>query len=406
MTSTDPRPELTAPEVQVCPFPYYATLRDEDPVHRLPGSEVYLLTRHADVHAALRRPQVFSSLRPSLAAADPEIAAIEAQGWPTVPTLTNNDPPSHTTYRKLIKTWFTSSAVARREPGIRAVIDDLIDAFAGRGSVEFVDEFADRLPSYVVGDFIGQPRDMAPTFKRWARDITQAVNPSATREEALEYRRSFVDFQHYFAGEIERVRADPGQDFLSFLVTAEVDGEQLSVEALLDLLRVFINGGNETVASLLTNTMYYLLLDPEQLAAVLADHSLIPNAVEETIRLDTPGQWLPRTATDDVEVAGTLIPKGARVLMMLGSANRDAAVFPDPERFDIRRSTAGHLAYGFGIHFCAGAPIARLEARVAFEALLDRLPNIRVAVPLHELEFVAQPILRQLERLPLEFDAR
>jgi cytochrome P450 len=168
---------------------------------------------------------------------------------------------------------------------------------------------------------------------------------------------------------------------------------------------VFVTGGNDTVTSLLSNTMYYLLQNPDQFAEVLADRTLIPAAIEETIRYDTPGQFFIRLLEHgDAVVEGVTIPQGSRVMLLAGSANRDEKVFPDPDRFDIHRSTTPHLAYGHGIHFCLGAPLARLEARMSFELLLQRLANLRSAVPIEEVRFIPQPILRQVESLPLDFD--
>jgi cytochrome P450 len=397
--------DFYSPDVLTCPFPFYRALRESGPVYQLPGTNIYVLSRHRDVLEAFTRPNIFSSHRPPLGGADPEFLAILAHGYRTEPTLTTSDPPAHTAYRKLIKSWFTASAVAAREPGLRDTVNELIDGFAGDGQVEFVGQFAQALPSRIVGDFLGQPWEMAPKIKQWSHDISQAVNPVVPRERALEYTRVSVEFQHYFAADIEKKRANPGDDFLSFLITAKIGGEPLSTEALLDYVRVFVTGGNDTVTSLLSLTMYYLLKNPDQFAEVLADRSLIPAAIEETIRYDAPGQFFIRLLEHgDAVIGDVTIPQGSRVMLLAGAANRDEKVFPDPERFDIHRSTTAHLAYGHGIHFCLGAPIARLEARISFELLLARLANIRSAVPIEEVRFIAQPILRQVESLPIDFD--
>lgn len=406
----EPHPEdfeFDSADVQVCPFPFYDALRKNAPVHQLPGTQIYLLSRHSNVVEAFKRPDLFSSHRPPLGGGEPEFAEILARGYASEPTLTTADPPAHTKYRKLIKGHFTASAIAAREPFLRATVNELIDSFAGTGKVEFVEQFAEALPSRIVGDFLGQPREMAPQLKQWARDIVASVNPVVPREKALEFTHSSVEFQHYFAADIRQKRANPGPDFLSFLATATLDGKPLSMEALLEYVRVFITGGNDTVTSLLSNTMYYLLRHPEQFAEVLADRSLIPNAVEETIRYDTPGQWFTRLLENsDAQVGDVTIPRGSRVILLAGSANRDEEVFPDANRFDIHRNTQGHLAYGHGIHFCLGAPLARLEAKISFELLFERLHNIRLAIPIEDVRFVAQPILRQVESLPLEFRRR
>lgn len=398
--------DLFSAEVQVCPFPFYETLREQAPVYNVPDTNIYLLSQHSDVVQAFKRATVFSSHRPPVGGMDPEFAAVTARGWRAAPTLTTCDPPEHTKYRKLIKGWFSASSVAEREPVYRTNVNELIDAFVDEGRFDFIEQFAEALPVRIVGDFLGQPRELAPQIKEWANAIVKSVNPAVPRDEALGYTRTSVEFQRYFADDIEGKRAKPGSDFLSFLATATLDGEPLSMEELLDYLRVFITGGNDTVTSLLSNTMYYLLRDPEQFAEVLADRSLIPNALEEAIRIDTPGQWFTRLLEQgDVVVDGVTIPQGSRVILIAGSANRDPEVFSDPDRFDIHRDTSGHLAYGHGSHFCLGAPLARLQGRISFELLFERLPKLRLAIPIEDVRYVAQPILRQIESLPLEFDA-
>jgi cytochrome P450 len=391
-------------DVQTCPFPAYRAMRETGPVYRLPGSEVYLITRYEDVLEAFKRPDLFSSHRPSLAS-DPEISAVLAKGYPTEPTLTTQDPPKHTAYRKLIKGWFTASAIAEREPVLRSTVDDIIDEFAGDGRVEFVSQFAEALPMRIVGDFLGQPRSMAPQLKRWAQAIVAAVNPTLPREQAIHYAGVTVEFQQYFVDDIAAKRREPGEDFLSFLVNAELNGAQLSLAELLDYVRVFVTGGNDTVTALLSNTMYQLLAHPDQLQEVIDDRSLIPNALEEGIRYDSPGHFFTRTTENgDVTLGDVTIPQGARVMLVAGSGNRDPEAFPDADRFDIHRNAGGHLAYGHGIHFCLGAPVARLESRIAFERLFERLPNLRLGIPIEDVPIAPQTIIRRVERLPLLFD--
>lgn len=391
-------------EVQTCPFPAYQAMRDSAPVHRLPGTDIYMVLRYQDVLEGFKRPGLFSSHRPALGT-DPEILAVLEQGYRTEPTLTTADPPKHTAYRKLIKGWFTVSAIAEREPTLRRTVDEIIDDFAGDGRVEFVSQFAEALPMRIVGDFLGQPRSMAPQLRLWAQAIVKAVNPALSRDEAMHAAGVAVDFQHYFAEDIAAKRREPGEDFLSFLANAKLDGEPLSLEALLDYVRVFITGGNDTVTALLSNTMYQLLAHPDQLREVIEDPSLIADALEEGIRYDSPGHWFTRTTENsDVTVGDVTIPRGSRVMLVAGSANRDPEMFPDPDTFDIHRNAGGHLAYGHGIHFCLGAPVARLESRIAFERLFARLPGIRLEIPLDQVTMAPQTIIRRIERLPLAFD--
>jgi cytochrome P450 len=399
--------ELGSEEVERCPYPFYAAMRQRCPVYRFPDGSGYFLSKHADVLAALMQPSHFSSHRPTLGQGDPEFEAIAAEGYPEVPTLTTNDPPSHTRYRRLISRSFKRPMIVRMEPHIRAIVNLLIDRFIDDGRAEFVGQFADLLPSYVIADLLGEPREMQPQVKQWAIAITGAVSKIIPRGQALEYKRQFVDFQHHYAAEIERRRADPGDDLISEFVTATgEDDERLSTVEILDILRVIVNGGNETTAALIGNAMYFLLREPEKLAEVCADHTLIPNMLEEAVRLDSPSQWLPRMIEGEpAQVREVRIPVGSRVLMGWASANHDEDVFPDPERFDIHRDTRAHLAFGHGAHFCPGAALARAESRIAFEELFRRLDDIRPAEAIEATRYTAQPIIRHLDRLPIEFTA-
>jgi cytochrome P450 len=399
--------DLGSPEVERCPYPFYAAMRRLCPVYRFPDGSGYFLAKHADVLAALMRPNHFSSHRPTLGQGDPEFEAIAADGYREVPTLTTNDPPAHSRFRRLISRSFKRPLIVRMEPHIRDIVDLLIDRFVDKGRVEFISEFADLLPSYVIADVLGEPREMQPQVKQWAIAITGAVSKIISREQALEYKRQFVEFQHHYAARIEERRAAPGDDLISELVTATGEGDEpLSTEEILDILRVVVNGGNETTAALIGNAMYFLLREPEKLSEVRADTTLIPGMLEEALRLDSPSQWLPRMIEgEDAEVRGVRIPVGSRVLMGWASANHDEDVFPDPERFDIHRDTRNHLAFGHGAHFCPGAALARAESRIAFEELFRRLGDIRPAKPIDDVRYTAQPIIRHIDRLPIEFTA-
>ena len=348
MDATNPDEyDFGSPELQACPHEFYRLLRESAPVYKIPGREAFILSRHADVQHALRTPAEFSSRRRPTGGSDPEIAAIRAQGHQLVPTLTNNDPPSHTKYRKLISGAFTPRATAGREASIRELTNLVIDDFVDDGRVDFVSQFAARLPVYVLADSLGQPRELGDQMRDWAKAVNQSVNPMIPRDQAIEYQRTIIEFLDYFAGEVERARAHPKDDFLTQLATAETDGELLSMEEVLDLLRVFITGGNETMTSLLSGMMFHLLRTG-QYNEVVADRSLLPAAVEESLRYEGSAHWFPRMVErDDVEIGGVHIPPGSQVVIALASANRDDAVFPDADEFDIHRRTSGHLGFRF-----------------------------------------------------------
>ncbi len=401
--------DTSAPDFWADPQPFFASLRAECPAFLLPEDQGYVISRYSDVKSASMRPKVYSSFRPIFGGGDPELEAIQQTGYPIVPTLTNNDPPEHTRFRKLINRAFAPEVVQRLEGSIRDIVNKVVDQFEGRTEVDFVKEFADVVPCYVMADWLGVPREEQPRFKAWSDDIVETimVGPRLSRERQLECKHSYVEFQHYFAAIIEQRRADPGTDAVSHLVTARVGGERpLDVPEILDLLRAFLVAGNDTTANLLGGTMKLLLEHPETLAEVRSDYALIPNLVEESLRYVSPAQWTMRTVHEDDEVGGCPVSKGERARMGWGSSNRDESYFENPDVFDIHRDASAHMAFGHGIHFCIGHQLARAEARIAFEVLFDRLEAFECAIPLHEVRRNPVPGINQLAGLPLRFTYR
>ncbi len=353
-------------EMAQCPYPFYEAVRSACPVYQLPGEQTFFVSKYDDVLDVARRPDDFSSLRPPVEAGDPEFEAIRAKGFHQPPTLTNNDPPDHTRFRKLINRTFSAKAVEAMEPQIEEIVDLLIDDFVNNGTFDFVKQYAMMIPAMVIADVLGVPRDEIPMFKKWADDIQVLVTGFYAREQGLECMESLVAFQHYFAKQAEDRRSNPGDDVLTKLVTTEVSGERpLNTEEILELCRVFLVGGNETTASLLTNTVRLLLDHPDQFEQVRKDRSLIDAAIEESLRVESPAQWLGRRVLKDgVSVGGVDIPNGSRVLVSWASANRDDAVFDRPDDFDItRESEQHHVAFGFANHYCIGVHLARAEVR-------------------------------------------
>lgn len=409
MTATGKHPAdyaFASPEVSACPYPFYAAARDECPVYELPGGIGYLLSRHGDVSDAVTDTEHFSSHRPVFGAGDPEFEEIHAQGYPQVPSLVTNDPPEHTRFKKLVNKGFTPRSITALEPSMHQLVDDLIDGFAGEGTVELMSRFAMPYPTTVIGTALGVPPAEHARFQQWADDIADSVSTYIPRERALECKRGIVEMQHYFADLIEQRRAEPREDLVSDLVTARVGGERpLDVPEILDVIRTFVAGGVESTGSLIGSAMLLLLTHPDQLDQVLADHRLIPRMLEEALRMESPVQFNPRMIEKDgVAVRDVPLPAGSRVLLGWGPANRDPDVFgPDADRFDIHRGDVGrHLAFGHGPHFCIGAALARSEARIAFEHLLTRLRDIRLAAPAEEIRYQGA-FVRRLERLPLRF---
>jgi cytochrome P450 len=271
---------------------------------------------------------------------------------------------------------FTPRIIRSLGPRIREIAQDLLNQVAGHKEFDLVRDLSIPLPVIVIAELLGVEPEHRETFKRWSDDIIRASNRMYTAEEEQRIRQSIAEFRAYFQETIAARRAAPREDLTTALVQAEEEKQALSAWEVLSLLTLLLVAGNETTTNLIGNMMLALLEHPEQLAQVRADPSLIPRAVEETLRYDGPVQGLPRQATEDVELAGTTIPAGALVFPLFASANRDETKFPDPDRFDITRNTDGHLAFGFGIHYCLGAELARLEARITFEELFRRFPSL------------------------------
>ena len=371
---------LVSPEVLECPYPFFERVRNEAPVHQTPLG-FWLVSRYDDVMAVVRDTERFSSnMRNSFTAPPPsdELRAIQAEAYPSVNTLLTNDPPSHTQFRALVNKAFTPKRVAQLEGEIRQIANDLIDRWADTGRVELVSEFAVGLPLTVIADALGVDRADMPAFKRWSDDSVAPLSGLLSPERQLECARSRVEMQRYMAERCRERETDPRDDLLSDLVQARFDsgeraGEQLSMPELLNVIEQLLVAGNETTTKLIAAGMLALLEHPAQMAAVLADRSLIPNLVEEALRYESPVQMLPRVAKVDVEVGGVAVPAGSILMMMYGCANRDDAKYPGAAAFDVTRGNARtHLAFGQGPHFCPGAALARSEARIAFELLFER----------------------------------
>ncbi|MGH8007590.1 MAG: cytochrome P450, partial [Candidatus Binatia bacterium] len=339
------------PEVQANPFPYYTYLRHHAPVYQVPGVGCWAISRYDDVLSALKNPHLFSSSIITAAFAgdlDPFP--------PQTPAIIASDPPDHTRLRKLVNRAFTPRRVAALEQHIREVVDNLLARIPAQGEFDLVKQLSGPLPVIVIAELLGVPPEERDTFKRWADSFVRATSGMVvSAEERAEIRQSLSDFFAYFRKAIAAYRNRPGDNLLSDLVRAEEEHQTLSAEEILSVAAFLILAGSETTANLISNAMLALLAHPEQLAQVRANPALVTSVLEETLRYDGPIQNLFRLATQETEVAGTTIPAGSPVLLLVGSANHDERKFPDPGRFDMMRNTEGHVGFGFGIHFCLGA---------------------------------------------------
>lgn len=334
----------------------YRVLRDEHPVHVSPEG-TYALSRFADVWNGVHDPQTFSSYC--------------AEAEHLMPQMIYMDPPRHTSLRQIVSRAFTPRRVASLEPRVRAVTRALLDDLAPAGRCDLVHRFAAPLPSTVMADLIGVPEEHREEFRSWTEAFLEVTSPADIAERA-------ANIYALFGRLLAERRVAPRDDLMSDLIAAEVDGERLSEEDLLGFCFLLLIAGNDTTTTLIGNGVELLARHPDQRAALVADPSLIPGAVEEMVRIESPTQALPRTTRREVELHGVRIPEGVRLMFLWGAANLDEREFPDPERFDIRRNAPRHLGFGHGVHFCLGSPLARLEGRVAFEELLARIPEYEV----------------------------
>jgi cytochrome P450 len=404
--------------VQRDPVPYYAAMRREQPVCRVGDSDVFFVSRYADVMAALRDTATFSSrfggpsrsLGATSEAERAEINAVMAQGYPVPPTLLTNDPPSHWRYRQLVGRAFTPKRVDAWRPAIEGIVAELIADLEPKGGCEFVAEFAVPLPIRVITAALGVPAERHADVKRWSDDSTVAVGSAVSVERRLSAARGIVEFQHYFAERIEEVRHDPGDDLLSALVHARIDDEAaadtrpLDVPELLGIVQQLLVAGNETTTKLLCDVVRLLCEQPVLIAAVTADATVAPRLVEEALRVAAPVQGMFRRVTRDTELGGTSLPAGATVVLVYASANRDHAEFAEPDAFSLDRPNGrAHLSFGNGIHYCVGAALARVETQIATQRLCARLPTMRLADG-NTLEYEPSFILRGLTRLQVEWD--
>ncbi|MFM7488836.1 MAG: cytochrome P450 [Actinomycetota bacterium] len=404
-----------------CPYPIFSDLRSGGGVAWVESLGAWMITRYDDVRAILRDTERFSSLFPTGPAAggealmngimqlmqEPEMQAVLGsttmqRGRAAV--LLNADPPEHRRQRRLVNPAFRPDRIRGMEPAIRAtterLLDDVCRELSQTGSVEIVSRFAVGLPMTIIALALGVPDDDLATFKRWSDDLVMPVgNHNPSTEQVRGFVLSTKAFNEYFLARVAERRVTPTDDILSDIANAEIDGEELSDDEQLGMLTQFLVAGNETTTKLITNTIRYLAEDPELQARVRTDRSLVETLVEEMLRIEAPVGGLFRQAKVDVEINGTKIPAGDHMWLLFASANRDECKFAQPDRVDLDRSNVKeHLAFGNGEHFCPGAGLARTEARIAIDLLLDRLDDIALA-PGNDFEFEDSFVLRGLKRL-------
>lgn len=392
-----------APEFREDPYPYYAALRELEPVHRTPFG-VYILTRHADAAAVVRDPRLSndeanSELAQAMRATREDPTVVDQFDSVVMLFL---DPPDHTRLRSLVTQAFTPRVVEGLRPRVEALVDELLDEVEAHdnGSMDVVADLAYPLPVVVICELLGVPPSDHETFAGWSRELSASIDPRPLRTVDQEARIGIAaqSFLEYMVTLVEERRRAPRDDLISALIAVEESGDRLSMEELLGTALFLLIAGHETTVNLIGNGTLALLRNPDQLARLRADSDLDKPAVEELLRYDSPVQLTQRITLDDYEVGGVTIPKGQNLVPLLGAANRDPAAFPEPDRLDLGRGDHRHLAFGGGAHFCLGAALARLEGAVALGRLARRFGEIELAGdPVRRSTFT----LRGLERLPV-----
>jgi cytochrome P450 len=356
-------------ELRRDPYPMYQQMRSHSPVlHLPPPFDVWMVFDYDGVKRVLSDHEAFSS------------AVHAPKNW-----FIFYDPPRHTKMRGLISRAFTPRVVANLEPRIRELSRELLDRSVPSGQLDLATDYATPLPMMVISEMIGIPASDWPRFKRWSDMVLRlsytmgGIDPAEAQAAMADFQSVTAEMDHYVGETIRERRARPADDLMTGLVQAEIDGERLTQSEILGFFQLLVVGGQETTANLISNAMLCLLENPRQLALLRKQMELLPSAIEEVLRYRSPLPWLMRTPTQPVELSGQTIPPGALVLPMIGSANRDERHFPAADQFDITRDPNPHIAFGHGVHFCLGATLARMEARIALTDLLARMDQIELA---------------------------
>ncbi|WP_309895905.1 cytochrome P450 [Archangium sp.] len=367
------RLNLLSPDVRANPYPFFAELRRTAPVSQIEPAGMWAVSRYDDALTVLKNPQLFFSSGMAALMTPPWLE----RGNPSVNSILFKDPPQHGRLRALVSRAFNTTALNRLEPRIRDFAASLVKALPTQTEVDFVTTFALPLPARVIGELLGLEPSLHSRFKRWSNDLVSvsAVPPDDLAMQTR-VRQSLEEMEHHMKKVLEDRRRQPREDMVSELLRAQVDGERLTEEELVGFLVLLLSGGLETTMHLLAQAARVFIGEPQVLARLRAEPSLIPAFIEEVLRYEPPIHLTIRQTTQEVELGGARIPRGALVAVLLGSVNHDEAQFPHGDRFDMDRPGPQNLPFGHGIHFCLGAQLARLEARLGLEALLARFGSV------------------------------
>jgi cytochrome P450 len=399
---------LLAPEVRENPYPYYAALRRDSPIHQLvKGAPLYAITRYADVLHILHHPELFSSNALQVAlqgggiGIGPNSGALAGHRLLASPMMIATDPPNHGRLRSLVNRGFTPRRIGALEPRIREIANRCLDEAINGGELELVRGFSIPLPVTVIAEMLGVESDRVDQFKAWSDAFIIGLSGATGQYTPEDVRKAADEMADYFERIAAERRAQPKDDLISVLSQAQ-EGDALSIGELLSFVALLLIAGNETTTNLIGNGIKALLAHPDQFERVMADPAVIPALVDEVLRYDSPIQALPRSNATEVELPSGKVPENSTLLVFYAAANHDEEHFPDAERFDIDRSTQDHVAFSHGIHYCLGASLARLEARVAFETLFSRCRKLELAAD--SIPMLDSAVLRGPKSLPLRIE--
>ncbi|RSS58171.1 cytochrome P450 [Streptomyces sp. WAC07061] len=389
-----------SPDFVSDPYPVYAALRERGPVHHVltpDGEHMWLVVGHEACRTAFTDPRLSRDWRRS---GDVGQIINAEQDHPALAHMLMSDPPDHTRLRRLVAREFTPRRIEALAPRIQQITDELLDAMEANGDrrVDLVEAFAFPLPMTVICELLGVPALDREAFRGWSNEMVARTSAEAEAQ-------AYEEMPRYLSGLIDAKRAEPGDDLLSAMIHAvDEGGDRLSPAELTGMCVLLLIAGHETTVNMIGNGMRALFAHPGQLADLRADLGLLDGAIEEMLRYDGPVETCTeRLALEDVEMGGTVIPKGSAVLIAMADADRDPARFEDPDRFDIRRDARGHIAFGHGLHYCLGAPLARMEGRIALRSLLERFPGLEGDADVAGLSWVPGMLIRGVRELPVRW---
>lgn len=398
------------PDIQRCPFEAYQQVMKDGPVYFDASCGWYVVTAYDEVRKAAADPETFSSVTGQLLVkTGPEQDEInkiyEAEGFLPISTLVVSDPPVHSFHRSQVDKIFTISRVKKMEEYLRTVVDEMIGEIIDAGEAEFVNQFAMKIPTYIIADQLGVPRSKFATFKRWSDAVIRESNPTNTQEEQAAITRTICELQNYMAEMVEEYRKTPNDSMLSGLAHAQDDGRNLTTVEIVSMVTQILTAGNDTTTSAMSSAMYRMITNPGLEEKLRGNPDAIGNFIEEVLRYDAPVQGLWRRVTKDTRIGDTDIPEGSLILLRYGASNHDGRQFADPDSFQPDRKNAKqHLTFGSGPHFCVGNQLARAELRTTFGILLDRMKNFRLKGGDGGVTFNAHIFAYGVTHLDIEFD--